>query len=326
MKAAVYYENGGPEVLRYQEVPDPACPPDGVVIDVEVISVEGGDVIHRASTPLANRPHIGGYQCAGTVREVGPRVTDRKVGDRVVALVPHGSHAERLAARASFTWAVPAGADLEAVACVPVSFGTAHEALFFLGQVARGQRVLVHAGAGGVGLAAIQLARSAGAEVLTTASTDERLARLRAYGATFGINYKTTALKDGVTQAVGPDGVDLVIDTIGGKTLQDSANCLRYRGRIINLGILGRDFTPFNPMPLWGKNATLVGMSLMTSLQYDYARTYEVVAECIRQVVARELQVVIDRRFTLAEAATAHAHIEGRNAFGRVVLLPRPRS
>src|SRR5262245_10379479 len=122
MRAAVYYENGGPEVLRYEEVPDPVCPPDGVVIDVEVVSLEGGDTLHRARTPLLHRPYIVGYQCAGTVREVGPKVRDRKVGERVVCVVPRGSHAERVAAPAATTWPVPEGADMAAVACVPVAF------------------------------------------------------------------------------------------------------------------------------------------------------------------------------------------------------------
>jgi NADPH2:quinone reductase len=323
MKAAVYYENGGPDVLRYEDVADPVCAPDGVVIDVEVISVEGGDTLHRARTPLPRRPHIVGYQCAGTVREVGVQVRDRAVGDRVVALVPNGSHAERLASPASTTWPIPAGADLASVACVPVAFGTAHEALFALGHLGAGQRVLVHAGAGGVGLAAIQLAKAAGATVLTTASTDDKLARLREFGATHGINYRTSALADAVAQAVGPDGVALVLDSVGGKTLQDSVACLAYRGRIVSFGVAGRDPTPFQSLPLWGRNASLHGLSLMTSLRNEYARTYAVIAECIARVVRGELRVVIDQRFPLSEAAKAHAHIEQRAAFGRVVMLPR---
>jgi NADPH2:quinone reductase len=324
MKAAVYYENGGPDVLRYEDVPDPTCPPEGVVIDVEVISVEGGDTLHRTRTPLPRRPHIVGYQCAGTVREVGPKVRDRKVGDRVVAVVPNGSHAERVAAAASSTWLVPDGADAATIACVPVAFGTAHEALFALGRLERGQRVLVHAGAGGVGLAAIQLAKAAGAEVLTTASSDDKLARLREFGASHGINYKTEALVEAVAKAVGPNAIDLVIDPVGGKTLQDSVATLAYRGRIVNLGVAGRDPVPFNPLSLWARNGALIGMSLMTSLANDYARTYGVIAECIQRVARGELHVVVDRRFALADAAKAHAHIEGRSAFGRVVMLPHP--
>lgn len=323
MKAAVYYENGGPEVLKYEEVPDPKCTASGVVVDVEIISVEGGDTLHRARSPFNDKPHIVGYQCAGTVSEVGPDAKGFAIGDRVVALTSNGSHAERVAASASTTWKVPAGADLLAVACVPVAFGTAHEALFALGDLQKGERVLVHAGGGGVGLAAIQLAKAAGAEVLTTASSDEKLARLRDFGASHGINYKTGDLAEAITKAVGKNGVDLVVDSVGGKTLQDSVACLRYRGRIVNLGVAGRDFGAFNPMALWGKNASLVGLSLMTSLQNDHLRTYGVIAECIARVAKGELRVVIDRKFALSDAAAAHAYIEGRSAFGRVVMLPK---
>jgi NADPH2:quinone reductase len=322
MKAAVYYENGGPEVLRYEDVPEPACPPDGVIVDVEVISLEGGDTLHRALTPLLARPHIVGYQCAGTIAHVGANVKDRAVGDRVVTVVASGSHAARVATKASVTWRVPPGADTAAIACVPIAFGTAHEALFELGGLKAGQRVLVHAGAGGVGLAAIQLARAAGAEVLATASTDEKLARLRDFGVTHGINYKARPLAGGVSRAVGSNGIDLVIDPVGGKVTQDSAKCLRYRGKIVNLGFAGRDSTEFNPRPLWNQNGSVIGMSLWASLEKEFARTHAMIEDCIARVARGELRVVIDRTFRLSEAANAHAHAESRTAFGRIVMVP----
>ena len=108
-----------------------------------------------------------------------------------------------------------------------------------------------------------------------------------------------------------------------GKTTQESVDCLRYHGRIVNLGLAGRDVTPFNPLPLWGKNAALIGMSLMTSLQNEHARTHGVIAECIARVAAGELRVIVEQRYALADAAKAHAHIERRSVFGRVVMLPR---
>jgi len=322
MKAAVYYENGGPEVLKYEEVPDPACPPDGVLIDVEVISIEGGDSLHRARSPFTDRPHIVGYQCAGTIRQVGPQVSRFKVGEQVVTVLATGSHAERVAASVATTWKVPEGADLTAVACVPVAFGTAHEALFTLGELKSGQTVLVHAGAGGVGMAAIQLAKAAGAMVVSTASTDEKLRRLRELDVDHGVNYKSSPLVESVAKAVGPEAVQLVVDPVGGKTLQDSIGCLAYRGRIVNLGQAGRDLSPFNPFPLWGKNASLVGMSLMTSLRFEHARTYAAIEECIARVAKGELRVVIDRSFALKDAAAAHTHVESRSVFGRVVMRP----
>src|SRR3954447_10344273 len=121
MKAAVYYETGGPEVFRYEDVPDPEVYPGGVLVEVEAISIEGGDTLNRAGGELATVPHIVGYQCAGVIVDVGEGVTDRYVGQRVVATMLWGSHAERVAVPAIITWPVPADADIDAVACVPVA-------------------------------------------------------------------------------------------------------------------------------------------------------------------------------------------------------------
>src|SRR5579875_3642644 len=112
MKAAVYYETGGPAVFRYEDVPDPVVRPKGVVVEVQAISIEGGDILHRAGGPMAGRPHVVGYQCAGVVREVGDGVSDRRPGDRVTLTVPYGSHAERVSVAAHGTWIVPDGLDI----------------------------------------------------------------------------------------------------------------------------------------------------------------------------------------------------------------------
>src|SRR3954467_393449 len=182
MKAAVIYENGGPDVLLYEDVPDPQCPDGHVVVDVEAISIEGGDLLHRAGGELPSAPHVVGYLAAGTVVEVDAGVEDRAVGDRVVTLNAAGSHAAKRAVPAMSTWPIPDGLDAARAACVPVAFGTAQECLFTAGGLKEGQTVLVHAGAGGVGMAAIQLAKQAGATVLSTASTDEKLERLKELG------------------------------------------------------------------------------------------------------------------------------------------------
>src|SRR3990172_2127662 len=125
MKAAVYYETGPPEVFRYEDAPDPACRPDGVVIDVKAVSIEGGDVLSRAGGEMPARPHIVGYQCAGVVREAGPQATDRTAGQRVVAVMPFGSHASMAAVAAAQTWLVPDGLDIEAAAAGPGARGRA---------------------------------------------------------------------------------------------------------------------------------------------------------------------------------------------------------
>src|SRR5213078_1967656 len=143
MKAAVYYETGPPSVLRYEDVPDPVCGPGDVLVDVEAISIEGGDTLNRAGGEMAASPHIVGYQCAGTIREVGEGVTDRRVGQRVVATMLSGSHAELVAVPAQVTWPVADAADIVAAACVPVAFGTADDCLFEFGHLQAGETVLI---------------------------------------------------------------------------------------------------------------------------------------------------------------------------------------
>lgn len=192
MKAAVYYQAGGPEVFRYQDVPDPEPAPDGVLVRTEAISVEGGDTLHRASGEVTGGPHVVGYQAAGTILAVGDQVTGFRPGQRAVTVGLDGSHAELRAVPQQFCWVIPAGLSTDEAACVPVAFGTAHDALFEFGRLQPGQTVLVHASAGGVGIAAIQLAKRAGARVLATASSDEKLARLAGLGLDHGINYRTT--------------------------------------------------------------------------------------------------------------------------------------
>src|SRR5436190_6763375 len=178
MKAAVYYETGPPDVFRYEDVDDPAVFPGGVVVDIEAISIEGGDTLNRGGGEMTSTPHIVGYQCAGTIRDVGDGVEDREIGQRVVVTWMSGSHAERTAVPAIVTWPLPDGAELTELACVPIPFGTASDCLFEFGHLQAGETVLIQAGAGGVGLAAIQLAKRAGATVLATASSADRLERL----------------------------------------------------------------------------------------------------------------------------------------------------
>ncbi len=319
MKAAVYTETGPPEVLRYEDVPDPECGPGDVLVEVEAISIEGGDTLNRAGGEMATRPHIVGYQCAGTIRQVGGDVTDRAVGDRVVAVMLFGSHAELVAVPAMLTWPVPTGLDVVEAACVPIPFGTADDCLFEFGHLHAGEVVLVQAGAGGVGLAAIQLAKQAGATVLATASSDEKLHRLRDFGLDHGINYRAVDFADAAREYTDGRGVDLVVDSVG-STLAGSIRALAYRGRCTLVGQAGRDPRPFDAELLMLGNQTLTGVFF--GAEVFTGRAQAMVARHLAEISAGALRVVVDRTFPLAEAAAAHAYIEGRHAFGRVVLIP----
>jgi NADPH2:quinone reductase len=177
--------------------------PGGVVIEVAAISIEGGDTLNRLGGAMTSTPHIVGYQCAGTIREVGDGVTDRQVGQQVVASMMSGSHAELVSVPAESAWVVPEGLDIVEAACVPIAFGTADDCLFEFGRLRDGETVLVQAGASGVGLAAIQLAKRAGATVLATASSDEKLERLKEYGLDHGVNYTKGDFADEVRALTG---------------------------------------------------------------------------------------------------------------------------
>lgn len=320
MKAAVYYETGSPDVLRYEDVPDPVVHPRGVLIEVAAISIEGGDTLNRLGGAMPAVPHIVGYQCGGTVVEVGDEVTDREVGQRVVASVPHGSHAELVSAPAASTWVVPDALDLVEAACVPIAFGTADDCLFEFGRLAAGETVLVQAGAGGVGLAAIQLAKRAGATVLATASSPEKLARLADYGLDHGIDYVADDMVAAVRRLTDGRGVDLVVDSVG-STLLDSVRSLGYRGRISYVGNAGRDSRPLDVALLMAQNQSITGVFLGAELAHG-SRAHDNIARLLGDVAAGDLRVVVDRTFPLAEAAAAHAYMEDRRAFGRVVLVP----
>ncbi len=320
MKAAVYYETGGPEVFRYEDIADPEVYPGGVLIEVEAISIEGGDTLNRAGGELATHPHVVGYQCAGTIREVGDGVEDRFVGQRVVASMLWGSHAELAVTPAVVTWPIPDGADLVKCACVPVAYGTAHDCLFEFGHLARGETVLIQAGAGGVGVAAIQLAKRAGATVLATASSDDRLERLKPLGLDHGINYSDPDWVANVRALTEGRGVDLVVDSVGGKVLQGSVACLCYRGRAITVGSAGRDPQPFDVSVLGMSNQSLTGVFLGAEIGTE--RAQQMITGLVDDVGAGRLEVIVDRTFPLADAAEAHAYLESRQAVGRVVLVP----
>jgi NADPH2:quinone reductase len=320
MKAAVYYENGDPSVLRYEDVSDPQCHPKGVIIKVEAVSIEGGDTLNRWRGPLVTRPHIVGYQAAGEIVEVGSEVVNLRVGQHVATTGAFGSHAEFRAVPARTAWVIPDGFDPKLASVIPVTFGTADDCLFEFGRLKNGETVLVQAGASGVGLAAIQLAKRAGATVLATASSDQRLERLKDYGLDHGINYTTEDVVASVMRLTNNKGVNLVVDSVGGSTLQGSVLSLAYRGRLSMVGAAGREPMTVDVSSMMGGNRSLSGVFLGAEIATD--RVYNNIQRLIGEAARGEIRVVIDRTFPLSQAAEAHAYIESRQAVGRVLLIP----
>lgn len=321
MKAAVYYENGGPEVLKYEDVPDPSVHPKGVIIQVEAIAIEGGDTLSRFGGQLASRPHIVGYQASGTIIEIGAEVEHLRVGQRVATLNNFGSHAALRSVPARNCWLVPDGYDMQKAAAIPVTFGTAHDCLFEFGRLQKGETVLVQAGASGVGVAAIQLAKRGGAGlILATASSDERLEKLKRLGMDHGINYLTHEVPKEVMRLTNNKGANVIVDSVGGPTLQGSINSLAYRGRVSMVGAAGREPMRVDVGSMMGGNRTLSGVFLGAEIMTD--RVHDNIQKLINDAAAGELEVVIDKVFPLSDAAGAHAYIESRAAVGRVVMVP----
>lgn len=322
MKAAVYYEGGAPSVLKYEEVPDPVPGPHDVLVEVHAVSIEGGDVLARAAGPAGPGPYCGGYLAAGEIVGIGSEVTDRQVGQRVTTADVGGSHASLRSVNARSAWPVPDDMPFDIAACIPIPFGTADDCLFEFGKLQSGEIVLIHAGASGTGLAGIQLAKRAGATVLATASSGERLARLEAYGLDFGINYTEVDFEAAAREFTNGKGPDLIVDSVGGRNLEQSLRCAAYRGRIVSMGSVGRDDYKPDFSAMAGQNKTYVSYYQGAELMMNGQRARANVQRLIDEVGRGELQVVIDKRFPLSQAAEAHAFIESRQAFGRVILVP----
>jgi NADPH:quinone reductase len=322
MKAAVYYENGAPNVFRYEDVPDPQVTENEILIRVEAVSIEGGDTLNRLGGALRTVPHVVGYQAAGTVIDLGSRVGDFAIGERVVTLNVDGSHAERRTAYPNFTWKIPEGLSTEQAAAVPTAFGTAHDTLFEFGRLVAGETALIHAGASGVGIAAIQMAKRAGATVFATASSDERLERLGEFGLDVGINYAHEDFVARVRDLTQGRGADVIVDSVGGENLHKSLQTLAYRGRCVSMGDAGRESRGLLDITAMRQNNQSFTGSFLGAELFLGTRAYAQIASILDGVAAGELRVVIDRTYPLADAEEAHAYIESRQSFGRVLLVP----
>jgi NADPH2:quinone reductase len=322
VKAAVYYTTGSPDVFRYEDVPDPTVGTGDVLIRVEAVSIEGGDTLNRLGGDMHHVPHVVGYQCAGTVIAVGEQVGRFAVGDRAVTVGLDGSHAELRVVPEPFAWKIPDQLPTDQAACVPVPWGTADDCLFEFGHLALGETALIHAGAGGVGIAAIQLAKRAGARVFATASSDDKLERLKEIGLDEGINYVRHDFVAESRRLTDGRGVDVIVDSVGGPTLQGSIRALAYRGRCVTVGDAGRSpAEQLDISTMRGNNQTLSGYFLGAEL-FLSPRAHALIAGLLAFIARGELRVIVDRAFPLSDAGAAHAYIESRQSFGRVLLVP----
>lgn len=321
MRAVVLRSHGGPEVLRIEEVPDPVPGPEEVLVDVVATALNRADLLQRLGfypgPPMAHE--IPGLEYAGRVAAVGERVTDLHPGDEVMGIVGGGAYAERLAVHERQALRVPAGVDVRDAAAIPEVFITAWDALVCQGGLTSGRWALVHAGASGVGTAAIQLARAIGARVAVTCSVGKAEV-VRALGADLVLERSPHDWLADLAEAV-PAGVDTVLDVVGGDEVNRNLHALAPRGHIVQVGLMGSGQVQANLGLLMAKRATLVGTVLRARpIEEKIAVTRRFAAEVLPLFAAGALRPVIDSRFPLERIAEAHERMEANANAGKILI------
>ncbi len=322
MKAVQITEFGGPEMLKYQDIPDPA-PGDGeAVVEIQAAGVNFTDVYSRAGiNPGPPLPRTIGVEGAGVVRAVGPGVTDISAGDLVVYCSIPGSYAEQAAVPASRLIKMPQGLDAQAGAAAILQGMTAHYLCHSTYPVQRGDRVLVHAGAGGTGLLLTQMIKRLGGYVLSTVSTEAKAELSRGAGADHVIIYTQQDFAVEVKQETAGEGVQAVYDGVGQTTFDRSISCLARRGYMVLYGQASGPVPPLDPRALGNGSRFLTRPGLG-----DYTVTREELekraGDVLRWVRSGELKLRVEHVFPLSDAAEAHRQLEGRATTGKLLLIP----
>jgi NADPH:quinone reductase-like Zn-dependent oxidoreductase len=343
MRAVVLTGTGGPEVLQVQERPDPTVGPGEVRIAVRAAGINFADTMARVGLyPDAPKtPCVLGYEVAGEVETVGEGVSGHKVGDRVIAGTRFGGQAELVTVSAEQVLPLPAQLSFEQGAAFPVNYGTAHAALTVMGGMREGDRVLIHAAGGGVGISAAQLARNAGAEVFGTASPGKHEA-IRAQGVQHAIDYRNQDFEAEVMRITDGEGVDLIIDALGPTSFRKDYRLLRSGGRMVMYGLSestsagARDLPatlksllkmPLATMPWWksltmmNENKGVFGLNMLSWWDRE-GNLDRVTTPLLADLESGRIEPVVAESFSFERAGEAHEFIAQRRNVGKVVLFP----
>ncbi len=317
------HEFGPPENLRVEEVPDPEPGPDQVVIDVHACGVNFPDVlmIQDLYQFKPGLPFAPGGEVSGTVSAVGSDVTGLAVGDRVAASCGSGGFAEKVAVGATSVFPVPDGVDLTVASAIITTYGTSYHALRDRAHLREGESVLVLGAAGGVGLAAVELAAAMGAgDVIAAASTDEKLAICREHGAASTVNYTDTDLKAWVKEHTGGRGVDVVYDPVGGDLAEPALRSTAWEGRFLVIGFAGGDIPriPLN-LPLL-KGCSVVGVFWGSHAARQPEANREMIGELFEMIAEGRVHPRVSATFDLDHAADALRELMDRKVIGKAVV------
>lgn len=322
MLAIRIHETGGADKLRADEIPVPAPRAGEVRFRVEAAGVNFIDTYHRSGLYKVELPHTVGQEAAGTITAVGEGVTGWAVGDRVGSAQAIGAYAQEALAPAARLVRVPAGVTAATAAATLLQGMTAHYLACDTWALKPGDTALVHAGAGGVGLLLIQIAKRRGARVLATAGTDEKAALARGAGADATCVYTRENFADAARAFTGGRGVDVAYDSVGRETFEGTLASLRPRGMFVSYGNSSGPVPPFAPLVLAQKGSLFFTRPTLAHYTQTPAELQARADELFRWIAAGELTVRVGATFPLAQAAAAHRALEGRQTTGKVLLVP----
>ena len=323
MRAVVLRAHGGPEVLTFEDVASPICGEQDIVVTVAATALNRADLLQRMGfypNPFPSGPEIPGLEFAGIVASIGDKVTAWAVGDRVMGITSGGAYAEQLVIHERQAMAVPSGMALHDAAGIPEVFITAWDALVVQGGLTSGRWAMVHAGASGVGTAAIQICKAIGARIMVTCSGG-KVEACRALGADVVVDYGTQDFVAEVATATGGNGVDVILDVIGGDYVERNVASLAVKGHIIQVGVMAGKPVPFNVGLLLGKRASITGTVLRARpLEEKIAISQRFAAEMLPLFDSGTLKPVIDSTYAFADIAKAQEYMASNANVGKIVI------
>lgn len=327
MKAVVLETYGEPEVLRVADVPEPAPAPDEVIVEIAASALNRADLLQRRGGYPGPKLVYGGrtfdipgMELSGNVVELGSRVSELAVGQPVMAIVSGGGYAERVALHERQVLRVPTSVAVADAAAIPEVFITAWDALVVQGGLTSGRVALVHAGASGVGTAAIQIVKAIGARIIVTTSSG-KVEACKALGADHVVDYGSEDFVVAALDATGGQGVDVVLDVIGGDYLERNLDALATQGTIVQVGAMGGGSATFTLGKMLYKRARLIGTVLRARpLEEKVAISRRFGREVVPLFDEGLLKPVIDRRFPLDAVVEAHRYMESNANVGKILL------
>jgi NADPH:quinone reductase len=324
MKAIQFEEYGGPEVLKYVDVDMPEIGDREVLVNVKAIGVNYADTARREGKYVVptELPFIPGAEIAGEIVAVGEKVTHYIPGMRVVSLIESGAYAEFAKVHEMALALIPNGVDYEDAVALPLQGQTAYHILTTMGRLEKGETVLVHAAAGGVGAISVQLAKIFGAgKIIATASSDEKLAHAKKLGADHLVNYTEEDWEQQVLELTDGKGVDVALEMVGGEIFDKTVKCLAPFGRLVIFGAASGEPAHFYPGQLMRRNQSVIGFFLPQIMNKPelYQRSF---TELLHYIDSGELELTIGGTYKLKDAAEAHRALQGRKTMGKLVLVP----